>query len=116
MRTLSSAFSRRLAAFALLIAAISLYLTPLSALAKEFGGQTSVVLPCYNAAIYTVVGPPRGGTYIWTPSTKTYSNGPPTHPGQWLIGLTGVPYICLAWIVPIIVIPGISISMMGSSN
>lgn len=84
--------------------------------AREFGGQTSVVMPCFNAAIFTIVGPPRGGTYIWTPSTKTYSNGPPSRPGQWILGLSGAPYICLISIVPILVFPGISITMMGSSR
>ena len=91
-----------------------LFLSPVTALAGEFGGQTSIVWPCFNAAILAVVGPPRGGIYIWTPATKTF-NGPPSRPGQWLLGLTGGPYICLLVPVPVYVLPGISITMMGSS-
>jgi hypothetical protein len=85
------------------------------ALAYPFGGQTSVVLPCFNVAILTLIGAPNAGFYLWTTATKTYPNGPPTRGGQWLLGLTSIPYICLLWPVPIIVWPGIAISMMGSS-
>ncbi|MDO8522537.1 MAG: hypothetical protein Q7S08_04645 [bacterium] len=88
---------------------------PSLALAFPFGGQTSLVLPCFNEAILTLIGPPNPGFYLWTTATQTYSNGPPTHGGQWLLGLTSIPYICLLRVMPIIVWPGIAISMMGSS-
>lgn len=84
--------------------------------AYPFGGQASIVWPCFNVAIYTKLGPPRGGFYVWTTATRTYKNGPPTHGGQWLLGLTSIPYFCLVWIAPVFVLPGISISMMGSSG
>jgi hypothetical protein len=81
------------------------------------GGQTSVVLPCiYNATIYAVVGPPYGGAFVWTTATKTYPFGAPRRPGQWLLGLTGVPYFCIYQIAPLITFPAISITMMGSSH
>lgn len=89
---------------------------PAVAAAFPFGGQISQVVPCYNQAIYANVGAPRGGQFIWTPSTRTYQFGPPSHSGQWLLGLASAPYYCLVSIVPIIVWPGIHIDMMGSSQ
>ena len=95
--------------------AIVTLLFPALTLAFPFGGQASQVSPCYNNAIIAYVGPPRGGVYIWTPSTKTYKNGPPTHSGQWLLGLAGAPYYCIISILPIDVRAGIRITMLGTS-
>jgi hypothetical protein len=89
---------------------------PVTVFAFPFGGQISEIIFCYNDAIYAQVGPPRGGPYIWTPSTVTYEFGPPSHSGQWLLGLAAPPYYCLVSIVPIIVYTGIAITMMGSSQ
>ncbi len=89
---------------------------PAVAFAFPFGGQASIVIPCYNNAIYAGLGPPRGGPYIWTPGTRTYQFGPPTHAGQWLLGLAGIPYYCIVSVVPIIVWSGSMITMMGSSQ
>jgi hypothetical protein len=91
-------------------------LFPVIAFAFPFGGQAGLVVPCYNNAIYASLGPPRGGPYIWTPATKTYRFGPPTHAGQWLLGLGGAPYYCIVSILPIIVWSGTGIIMMGSSE
>lgn len=91
-------------------------LVPGIASAAPFGGETSNVTMCYNTAIYANVGSPRGGQFIWTPSTVTYRFGPPSHSGQWLLGLSGIPYYCLVSILPIIVWTGIDITMMGSSQ
>lgn len=90
--------------------------SPLVALAFPFGGQASIVVPCYNQAIYANLGPPRGGPFVWTPSTKTYQFGPPTHAGQWLLGLAGAPYFCVVTIQPVNVWAGTYITMMGSSQ
>ena len=95
---------------------IALFVFPLSARAYPFGGQVNMIIPCFNAAIYAVLGGPQGGAYIWTPETRTYQYGAPTREGQWVLGLTSVPYICLVWPAPLFVLPGIAISMMGSSN
>lgn len=103
---------RRAAAGVLTVA----MLYPTFAFAFPFGGQISQVVPCYNQAIWANVGAPRGGQYIWTPSTKTYQFGPPSFSGQWLLGLAGAPYYCLVSIVPIIVWSGTAITMMGSSG
>lgn len=95
--------------------AIALFF-PLSAFAFPFGGQASMVIPCYNNAIYSFIGPPIGGPYIWTPSTQTYQHGAPTHSGQWLLGLAGAPYYCIVSIEPINVFPGTAIMMLGTSQ
>ena len=99
-----------------LVTTILVLLYPAAALAFPFGGQASIVIPCYNQAIYANLGPPRGGPYVWTPSTKTYLFGPPTHAGQWLLGLASAPYYCIVSIQPVIVWPGTYISMMGRSQ
>jgi hypothetical protein len=97
-------------------ATILFTLVPGFALAFPFGGQANIVRPCYNQAIYANLGPPRGGPYIWTTGTKTYQFGPPSHAGQWLLGLASVPYYCIISIQPVIVWPGTYITMMGSSR
>jgi hypothetical protein len=97
-------------------ALIAAFLLPSVALAFPFGGQASLVVPCYNNAIYANVGPPIGGAYIWTPSTLTYQFGAPTHAGQWLLGLASAPYYCIVSLLPIIVWAGISITMLGTSQ
>ena len=102
-------------AAAVVLCATFLLSTPNFAFAYPFGGQTSLVLPCWNVAILTMIGAPNAGFYLWTTSTETFNNGPPTRGGQWLLGLTSIPYICLLWPVPIIVWPGMAIDMMGSS-
>ena len=98
------------------VLAMTLFLIPISAHAFPFGGQAGMVIPCYNQAIYASLGPPRGGPYVWTPSTKTYQFGAPTHAGQWLLGLAGAPYYCIVSIQPVIVWPGTYITMLGTSR
>jgi hypothetical protein len=98
------------------LAALTLLVLPTTALAFPFGGAATVVIPCYNGAIYALLGPPVGGPFLWTPATLTYRFGPPTHGGQWLLGNAGPPYFCLVSILPIITYPGIDIIMMGSSQ
>ncbi|HET8581352.1 MAG TPA: hypothetical protein VFL98_02710 [Candidatus Paceibacterota bacterium] len=90
--------------------------SPRIADAFPFGGQASIVQPCFNDAIYVLLGPPRGGAFIWTPGTKTYEFGPPRHAGQWLLGLAGAPYMCIVSPVPLIIWSGTYITMMGSSQ
>jgi hypothetical protein len=82
-----------------------------------FGGAIGTTIPCANAVTYNVIGAPRGGAYIWGPMiTRTYSYGPPTHTGQWLLGTYGPPYFCLVTILPLIVVPGLTMMMLGSSE
>ncbi len=82
-----------------------------------FGGAASQVINCYNDVIWTSVGPPRGGRYIWAPGvTRTYEYGPPSHAGQWLLGLFGAPYFCIVSPQPLIIFPGLLMTMLGSSQ
>lgn len=99
-----------------IITTFILIASPVIVSAAPFGGAIGTIVPCYNGAIYASVGPPRGGLYIWTPATQTYQFGVPRHSGQWLLGLYGIPYYCIVSIEPILVWPGISIDMMGSSQ
>lgn len=101
---------------AILVGAMFLIALPAPALAFPFGGQASTVRPCYNQVIYANIGPPVAGPYIWSGSTKTYQFGPPSHAGQWLLGLAGAPYFCIIQILPLTVWPGTHIIMMGSSQ
>lgn len=91
-------------------------LFPLLAHAIPFGGSVGLILNCYNTAIFAAVGPPRGGSYIWSPATRTYRFGPPRAAGQWLLGLASAPYYCVYSIFPVEVAPGLHIDMMGSSG
>lgn len=93
-----------------------LCITPSTARAFPFGGTAGVVLPCFNATIYVAVGPPLGGSFIWTTATKTFPNGPPTHSGQKLLGLAGPPYYCIFSIAPVITWAGIAMTMVGTSK
>ncbi len=94
----------------------ALLTTPSFAFAFPFGGQINQIIFCYNDAIYANVGPPRGGPFIWTPSTRTYRFGPPMRSGQWLLGLAAPPYYCIVSKQPIIVWSGILMTMEGSSG
>lgn len=99
------------------IVGVSLFfVAPLVTEAFPFGGQASIVRPCYNQVIYAALGPPRGGPYIWSASTRTYLFGPPRHAGQWLLGLASAPYFCIVVLRPLTVWPGSHIIMMGSSQ
>lgn len=89
---------------------------PAPAFAFPFGGQINQIIFCYNDAIYTNLGPPRGGPFIWTPSTRTYRFGPPLRSGQWLLGLAAPPYYCIVSKQPIIVWSGILMTMEASSG
>lgn len=66
--------------------------------------------------MYANIGGPIGGAYIWTPATQTYQHGRPTHPGQWLLGLSSINYYCLVSIQPVFVLPGVGIMMLGTSE
>jgi len=101
---------------ALIALIVATLLFPFAALAFPFGGQASIVLPCYNGAIYANLGAPIGGPFIWTPGTRAYSHGAPYHSGQWALGLAGAPYYCIVSIEPIIVFPGTAVIMSGSSQ
>jgi len=60
-----------------------------------FGGPITWIYPgCVNG-IWAIVGPPRGGSYMWVPGTRSYREGPPRHTGQYLLGVAGGSVPCL---------------------
>ena len=92
-------------------------LVPERAEAFPWGGQFGQVIPCFNSVIWVLAGPPRGGKYIWVPgATRTYNYGPPAHAGQWGLGLAAPPYFCIVSPLPLIVFPGVIMSMLGTST
>ncbi len=98
------------------VTSITLFYAP-KAEAGIFGGAAGSVIPCFNAVIWTSVSAPRGGQYIWAPGvTRTYEYGPPAHSGQWLLGLYGAPYFCIVSPLPLIIFPGLLMTMLGSSQ
>ena len=70
--------------------------TPIAPGIKPFGGQILTILKCYDNAGWTIsLGPPRGGQFVYIPgSSKSYLFGPPSHPGQWLLGVAGSNHNC----------------------
>jgi hypothetical protein len=93
--------------------------------AQQYGGRIGdgarcdgrALVNCYNQVIWAGIGPPRSGNYIWAPGvTRTYEFGPPSHVGQWLLGLYAPPYFCVARLLPLIVCPGKIMTMEGSSS
>lgn len=68
-------------------------------LVHSFGGKVTAALPCLSPlgpSIWVTIAPAgvMPTSYIWTPATITKLNGPPTHPGQQILGLADVPYVC----------------------
>ena len=94
------------------------YLTGRINTPPPFGGSIQQIIFCEVEGIrWTAVGPPRPGWYLWTPGvTRTYPFGPPTHTGQWLLGLYAPKYFCVITIQPINMVEGIEMTMMGSSQ
>ncbi len=88
-----------------------------SAQAFPWGGQFQRVISCFNSVIWVQAGPPRGGKYIWVPgATQTFDYGPPARSGQWGIGLAAPPYFCIVSPLPLIVFPGVIMTMLGTSQ
>lgn len=82
-----------------------------------FGGAITTVWYCYEG-IHVYVGPPVGGAFMWTYSTLSYANGPPTHVEQWLLGLATAPLVCTYGYCGVSVCiygPGLIIMFHGSS-
>jgi hypothetical protein len=82
-----------------------------------FGGAIGPLIYCINSVTYVKLGAPRGGPYLWSPKvTKTYEFGPPSHSGQWLLGAAGPTYFCIVSVLPLVVLPGLLMLYMGSSQ
>jgi len=97
---------------------LDLYKKGISSSLPSFGGRIQEITFCMNDGVrWLSVSSPRSGSYIWSPSvTKTYAYGPPSYRGQYVLGLFAPYYFCLVSVNPIVVFPGILITMMGSSR
>lgn len=100
------------------LSASLLLLVPIAASAAgPFGGDSALVIFCRNgSSIYDELTGPVGGPFLWTPATRTFQFGPPTHSGQWLLGISGPLDLCLVTVDPIFTLPATAIVMMGSSQ
>ena len=116
MTVRSSLLSRQIKVVVASLLSSAVLVLPLIASAAPFGGMATQVKQCYNDAIIAYLSGPRGGVFVWTGSTETYRFGQPSHAGQWLLGLSGVPYLCVYSIVPLDTRAALSITMMGSSQ
>lgn len=79
-----------------------------------FGGMITKVLFCNDGGIWMTIAPAGASpvTQIWKPYTKTYLQGPPNHPGQWILGLDAGPGVCMVGKVPFF---GMVMLMVGDS-
>ncbi len=103
----------------ILIIIITIFVLPVkTSAAIQFGGSIQRIIGCVNdGLIYTLLGPPRGGEYIWSPTvTDTYAFGPPKRTGQWLLGNAAVSHFCIASVIPWDVKPGWLMMSVGSSQ
>lgn len=86
----------------------------------SFGGRVSFAVPC-TAGLYVGVISARGATpglletYIWTPGTLTFMAGPPRTPGQQILGLADVPFLCFTFAAKPVPLFGLRMSMIGTS-
>lgn len=103
--------------FIVILLLIAVFMAPKTEAMVLFGGSINKITGCINSVIYTMLGPPFGGEYLWSPTvTTTYSFGPPRHSNQWLLGTAGPSYFCIVSILPLKVEPGLLMMMMGSSQ
>jgi hypothetical protein len=93
-----------LSVFIIFIFCIVTIFSPLSqALALgPFGGMILFLFPACipyggNAGgSHIILGPPTAGKYMWSPGISfSYLWGPPSHIGQWLLGMSGPMTACV---------------------
>lgn len=61
----------------------------------DFGGRVLWIYPCVNG-LWVAIGPPTPGLFFYVPGysgLKAY--GPPTHPGQQVLGKSYGAMVCL---------------------
>lgn len=57
--------------------------------AQPFGGAITFLFPSCIEGIWLKLGPPTPGDYMYGAGSYSYLFGPPSHLGQWLLGLSG---------------------------
>jgi hypothetical protein len=91
-----------------------------SAFGTSFGGRVIAAIPCISAAgpsLYVTIVPFGAfqPLYIWTPLTLTYSWGPPRTPGQQVLGVADIPFVCFTPTVPPVPLYGQRMQTVGTS-
>jgi len=61
---------------------------------RPFGGPITWYFPGCNQGSLLYVGPPVGGQFMYTGSSKSFLFGPPTHVGQYLLGMSAGYLVC----------------------
>jgi hypothetical protein len=77
-----------------------------------FGGSILEIEGC-NTGLKILLGPPTAGYFMFLPSTIFFPLGPPSHTGQWLLGMSGPPTPCFDG--PVVIGYGDAIIFHGSS-
>ena len=97
-------------------------LSPLSASAFgfSFGGRILAVIPCVSGlgpSLWVSIKPAGvfAPTYIWTPATITKLVGPPRNPGQQVLGVADVPFVCVIPAKIPIPLYGLRMQIVGTS-
>lgn len=61
----------------------------------DFGGRVLSIVPCVNG-LWVIIGPPVPGSYFYVYGVSGLKlNGPPTHPGQLVLGQSLGFMVCL---------------------
>jgi hypothetical protein len=100
-----------------LFIALAFFCTPQFSLAQlPMGGQILSIIPC-NTGTWTIIRPPLPTLpfslmYI-AGASQFFLNGPPVHPGQYLLGMVTAPMVCFIGPAPVGV--GMIILFNGSS-
>lgn len=88
----------------------------------HFGGPITLYNPICETppGVWLMVGPPRPMSLFYM-GGMFYSHGPPSHPGQWLLGMAAGWVPCIIWVpcgfamCPIVIGGGSLIIYSGSS-
>gem|GEM_PF-3150214 len=102
------------------LAAYALFSPASSLLLKSFGGRVVASVPCVSSlgpSLFVTIVPAGifAPTYIWTPLTITNTYGPPRNPGQHILGLADIPFVCWIPTTPPIFLYGLRMSTIGTS-
>jgi hypothetical protein len=94
--------------FLTIFSLIAFFLVPhlVSAAGTSFGGRVVTVIPCVSAlgpSLHVSIIPVGLAQpfYIWTPLTLTFLYGPPRNPGQQVLGVADIPYVCFVGKAPL---------------
>jgi hypothetical protein len=74
---------------------------PISAFAQvPFGGPITSIIPC-DEGLELYLGPPTPGSFMYSGGSVSFAYGPPTHVGQFLLGVASGFLLCTVGGTPI---------------